>query len=43
MFTRSGYLTTARNKEKTSKCDLTSCKAAGHPLAFIERDGLDQL
>lgn len=34
MFTRVSNLITAENREKTSKCNLTGCKATGHPLSF---------
>lgn len=34
MFTRVSNLITAENREKTSKCNLTGCKATGHPLGF---------
>lgn len=34
MFTRVSNLITAENREKTSKCNLTGCKATWHPLSF---------
>lgn len=34
MFTGVSNLITAENREKTSKCNWTGCKATGHPLRF---------
>lgn len=34
IFTGVSNLITAQNREKTSKCNLTGCKATGHPLRF---------
>lgn len=43
MFTGVSDLITDENRAETSKCNLTGCKATGHPLNFMERDGEGQV